>query len=221
PKRSERRTARGSAWAGVRPLVADQDEATPSVDVSREHRIEEDRSGLYSMAGGKLTTHRVMAEELVDRLEVVLRRTDGKPLLPCSTDTRPLREDPFDAFELQTSLRRRYRLSPRTASRLVRSWGLDASTLLHDGGAVGLSKIGDSDYRLAELRWAAMHESPETLNDLLERRTRTAFFARASAFNDARRASHYVAPFMGWSIEEANNQARLYRETIKRRFTVS
>ncbi len=54
-----------SSFAGVRPLVADPKAASES-SVSREHKIFKEDSGLYTIAGGKYTTYRTMAKEMVD-----------------------------------------------------------------------------------------------------------------------------------------------------------
>ena len=55
-----------STWAGLRPLVADR-RGNPS-DISRRHEIKQSEEGWWDVTGGKLTTYRLMAEEVVDRL---------------------------------------------------------------------------------------------------------------------------------------------------------
>jgi len=80
-----------SAWAGVRALIANPD-GSPS-DISRTHEIRRTADGWWDVAGGKLTTYRLMAEQCVNK--VVRRlggaypacRTAGEPLLP-PTETR-------------------------------------------------------------------------------------------------------------------------------------
>src|SRR2546425_33831 len=61
-----------SAWVGLRPLLR-EDHANPS-QVSREHRVLESPHGLISIAGGKLTTYRVMARDVVDRVAAARAR---------------------------------------------------------------------------------------------------------------------------------------------------
>lgn len=72
-------------WAGVRPLIA-QSDGSPS-DISRAHLIQMSQPGWLDVAGGKLTTYRLIAQQAVDRLgqELSLRgacRTDVEPLAP-------------------------------------------------------------------------------------------------------------------------------------------
>jgi glycerol-3-phosphate dehydrogenase len=59
-----------SAWAGIRPL-ANSGSSNPS-SISREHTITTDALGVINVAGGKLTTYRAMAAEIVDRAQLAL-----------------------------------------------------------------------------------------------------------------------------------------------------
>lgn len=87
-----------SAWAGLRPLVADP-KGDPS-DISRSHEIHNPEPGWWDVAGGKLTTYRLMAEQTVDEVVAALKgpaelprragacRTAREPLLPTPADAR-------------------------------------------------------------------------------------------------------------------------------------
>ena len=76
-----------SAWAGLRPLIADP-HGKPS-DISRAHQIRMTEPGWLDVAGGKLTTYRLMAEQAVDQIIAHL----GKDAPACSTAARPILED--------------------------------------------------------------------------------------------------------------------------------
>ena len=64
-----------SAWAGLRPLVADPN-GGPS-DVSRAHEIHNPEPGWWDVAGGKLTTYRLMGEQTVDQIVKKLKGLKG------------------------------------------------------------------------------------------------------------------------------------------------
>lgn len=81
-----------SAWAGVRPLLADP-KGGPS-DISRSHKITSPRPGWWNVAGGKLTTYRLMAEQAVDQIMRFL----GRSRVPCQTARLPLLEPADTAF---------------------------------------------------------------------------------------------------------------------------
>jgi glycerol-3-phosphate dehydrogenase len=74
-----------SAWAGLRPLLADPS-GKPS-DISRSHEIRTPEPGWWDVAGGKLTTYRLMAEQTVDQLIRWLRKANAVVgnLAPCRT----------------------------------------------------------------------------------------------------------------------------------------
>ena len=54
-----------SAWSGIRPLAADPD-AEDTANISRDHVITTGQDGMVTVSGGKWTTYRLMAEEVVD-----------------------------------------------------------------------------------------------------------------------------------------------------------
>jgi glycerol-3-phosphate dehydrogenase len=75
-----------SCWAGLRPLIADR-RGRPS-DISRRHVIQMAQLGWLDVAGGKLTTYRLIAEQAVDRLLRHLRQRAAR----CRTAEEPLRD---------------------------------------------------------------------------------------------------------------------------------
>ena len=74
-----------ATWAGIRPLATTPPGTRPS-SISREHRISRDSNGVIVVTGGKLTTYRSMAAEIVDEVERVIGRTHTR----CLTDSEPL-----------------------------------------------------------------------------------------------------------------------------------
>src|SRR5439155_16185576 len=76
-----------STWAGLRPLIGGNGNETgkPS-DISRAHQIRMTQPGWFDVAGGKLTTYRLMAEQMIDRAVNFL----GVNVKPCETATTPL-----------------------------------------------------------------------------------------------------------------------------------
>lgn len=77
-----------SAWSGLRPLISAGAAGTPS-DISRAHQIKEPQEAWIDVAGGKLTTYRLMAEQAVDRVVAKL----GNVVKTCETDSIPLLPD--------------------------------------------------------------------------------------------------------------------------------
>jgi glycerol-3-phosphate dehydrogenase len=74
-----------ATWAGIRPLAEAPAGTSPS-SISREHRISRDKKGMLVVTGGKLTTYRSMAAEIVDHVESELKRAHQQS----RTDLEPL-----------------------------------------------------------------------------------------------------------------------------------
>lgn len=81
-----------ATWAGVRPLIANGQEAGTPSDISRSHSIRMTEPGWFDIAGGKLTTYRLMAQQVVDRVT----RHIGQSKSACPTARSPL----LDAMSL-------------------------------------------------------------------------------------------------------------------------
>lgn len=209
------------AFAGVRPLVADGDEESPSGSVSREHKIYDDPSGLLSVTGGKLTTYRTMAEAVVKRALRRLPQERQAALGPSLTATLPLREDEFDVAELEAALESRYGLAPHRIAHLVRTHGLDAEELLRVAEPELRRPIGSSRYTYAEIPWCFGTECPVTLCDLLEHRMRLALFAIGQGLPDLDEITQVAAAAAGWDAERAREEAASYVSAVRTRYQIA
>ncbi len=165
-----------SAWAGIRPLVAHA--GTTANDASREHHIATSASGLISVTGGKLTTYRAMASEIVSVVERALGRTT---LTASATSDAPLPGAGDLLHEQEVSAARAIIPESETADQLVRAygdrwrmvWGLcEREPLLGD------RLDPDLPYIAAEVMWAAVAEGAWTVADVLVRRMPIAYERR-------------------------------------------
>ncbi len=85
-----------SSWAGVRPLI--HEEGKSASELSRKDEIFTSDTGLISIAGGKLTGYRKMAERVVNRITKQMEE-EGLKVAPCSTDKIPLCGSDFKKFK--------------------------------------------------------------------------------------------------------------------------
>jgi glycerol-3-phosphate dehydrogenase len=83
-----------SSWAGLRPLLANP-RGDPS-EISRSHEIRSPEPGWWDVAGGKLTTYRLMAEQTVNQIAKSLIKSGAlnREIAPCRTATEPLLASP-------------------------------------------------------------------------------------------------------------------------------
>ena len=147
------------SYAGLRPLLEAAEGA--SSDLSRDHAVLERVDGLLTVVGGKLTTYRRMAQDVVDRIAA----RDEVAAGPCVTASQPL-----------VGAAPRARLMGLAADPgLVRRHGVEAveiEALMRREPELAEPVVAGRGYRRAELVWAARHEGALEVDDLLDRRTR-------------------------------------------------
>jgi glycerol-3-phosphate dehydrogenase len=210
-----------SVYAGVRPLVADAGQDRPPSSVSREHRITEDASGLLSVAGGKLTTYRHMAEQIVDRVVKAMPAERRARVAACSTKKRPLRDESAGGPTLRKELAERFRLDARTTDRLVHTWGASALPMLERASPSTRTAITGSRYLLCEVAWSIEHECALDLCDVLERRVRVAVFAKGQGLTDLDALTEVFQAAGGFSDAQIEDEKERYRARVARRYQVN
>jgi glycerol-3-phosphate dehydrogenase len=157
-----------SAFAGVRPLVKSGGASTAAL--SRDHSIHIDSNGLLTIAGGKWTTYRHMAEDCVNRAALL----GGLPERDCLT--------------------RRLRLHGYAENSLS-VYGSDAAAILDLGQRAPLHPA--LPYTEAEVIWAVREEMARTVEDVLARRTRALLLNARAAMEMAPRVAEIIASESG------------------------
>lgn len=207
-----------SAWAGIRPLAATKPGTAPSSQ-SREHDIDVGPGGVIAISGGKLTTYRAMAEEIVDLAAERLRKrkarsTTARAVLPGGEIT-DLDEEIAVAADVCTDRRIAARLVRAYGSAWRRVWDLgEADERLRD------RVVPSSDAIRAELVHAARHEHGYALADILIRRTPVAFESRDHGFGAAADAAALVGGELGWSASDMGGAIAAYAAEVQRLFTI-
>jgi glycerol-3-phosphate dehydrogenase len=163
-----------ASWAGLRPLLATADgrEDVTTGDLSRRHAVFEDPPGLFTITGGKLTTYRAMAEDLVDRIV-----TSIGPARRCQTRSivLGLHGSPTEALTLARAGAAQLGLPPMAADRLVERYGDDwreAIRMIGEEPALGEPVIDRLPVLRVEVELARSREMAITDEDVLVRRTR-------------------------------------------------
>jgi len=157
-----------SAFAGIRPLVKSGGGSTAAL--SRDHSIHVDANGLLTIAGGKWTTYRHMAEDSVNRAAML----GGLPERDCVT--RSLRLHGY-------------------AEDSVSVYGSDAAAIAELGRSAALHPA--LPYTEGEVIWAVREEMARTVEDVLARRTRALLLNARAAMEMAPRVGQIVAAELG------------------------
>jgi glycerol-3-phosphate dehydrogenase len=205
-------------YAGLRPLASGQSE--PTSRISREHTVVAPVPGLVMVAGGKLTTYRVMARDAVDAAAHSLGGV-GRPAVPDSI-TDVVRLAGADGFETRSN----------QAAALARTSGLHRARIDHllarYGGLVdellalvagrpelGLPLPGAEDYLGAEVVHAVSHEGARHLDDVLTRRTRISIETFDRGIGSARAAAELMAAELGWDQARLDDEVDHYLRRVE------
>lgn len=211
-----------ATWAGLRPLIAG--EGGPNAAVSREHIIRRDDDGLITVAGGKLTTYRKMAAEVMDTVADALR-SGGVHVGGCPTADVPLpggvgiawRGDHLttlgpDGPEAERELAER--LGDDVADHLHQTYGgrwLDVARRAAEDPALGERLVPGLPYLWAEVDHAADTELVVTLRDFLRRRTQLEIRDVDQALAVAPAVAERLAPRLGWDLADQHDQLADFR----------
>jgi glycerol-3-phosphate dehydrogenase len=201
-------------YAGLRPLLSGEKEATSAL--SREHAVVEPMLGLFLVAGGKLTTYRVMAADVVDR---AARRLYNE--VESTTDELPLLgADGYESmWRRRAELgRRKIRLSTGTIEHLLERYGTLTADVLHlvDGDEELARPLdGAPEYLAAEVAYAVHAEGARHLDDVLVRRTRISFETAHRGVETARHAASVMAPLLGWDAAAAEAEIAAYGRAVE------
>jgi len=195
-----------SVFVGIRPLVKSGRSASTAA-LSRDHTIRVDSSGLVSIAGGKWTTYRRMAEDCIDQAAARSRL--------------PKRQ----VVTRQLSIHGFHQEPGRLGS--LAAYGSDSvavQEIVRDNPSMGEPLHPALPYCGAEVVWAVRAEMARTVEDVLARRTRALFLNARAASEMAARVAAIMAPELrqtnAWQLQQVNAFQQLARDYMMTGFPV-
>jgi glycerol-3-phosphate dehydrogenase len=216
-----------ATWCGVRPLLGADRAGAPSA-VSRDHQIVRRDDGIIVIAGGKLTTHRKMAEECVDAAALTIGLAGGRgPRRGCTTHRTPLPGavglgGPQDFERLRTQLASVFGVDDDRPRHLAQHYGvraLQVTQIASDTPQLASRLAADLPFVRAEIVYAARHELVLTLSDLLIRRLGLFYRALDQGLSVCEEAAQLLAPILGWSVQQSKRQVEAYAEEVAKNGT--
>ena len=187
-----------AAWAGLRPLIADGED-NPG-EISRKDEIWVGKRGMITVAGGKLTGYRLMAEKVADTIRTSASVAVGAS--PKDTGYLPGGEFDGEVGDLAAQISQQHNLGIHTAHRLASLYGSEY------GDVMSLGKdplIPDSKIISGEIAWAIEYEGAATLEDVFYRRTRAAWY-EPNACELLQPMASAMAKHTGWSQERVEQE---------------
>lgn len=181
-----------SVFVGLRPLAATENGTQKTKEVSRSHKITRTESGLLNLLGGKWTTYRQMAEDLVNRVGFEL---EGRKR-PCRTQKLKLWG---------------YSNSHLFGNESLSRYGSDLEKLKQysDNPVDNASLSPQFELSKNQILWSIREEMAVTLEDVLARRTRCLFLDAKESVEIAEKVASIMAREMGknedWITQELTN----------------
>jgi len=201
-------------WSGVRPLLR-ADGKKPS-EISRRDEIRVGPGPVVSIAGGKLTTYRRMAERVVQAVVELLGRQEcpgaGQSAL------RPL-VGGSNADQARARAATATAGEPRLEERLWATYGVAAARILDEARKSPAARAalgGLDELTAAEVEHAVHHEMAIELDDVLRRRSRAGMFRTAEACAAATDVARIMGRALGWNEEKIARDVDAFRRERSR-----
>ena len=182
-----------STFAGVRPVIGSGKE-DPSEE-SRDHIVLIE-DGLITVTGGKLTTFRLIALDVLEEARLFL------PDMPEINRDMPV----LDQIDMQLD----DSLDETARRRLLGRYGANAQALVSAAQPDELRSIRQTPFLWAELRWAARHENVQHLDDLLLRRVRVGLLLPQGGLAQIDRIRLICQPELGWDDARWDEEVAAY-----------
>jgi glycerol-3-phosphate dehydrogenase len=199
-------------YAGLRPLVAAAAD-TPTTKLSREHVVDVPVPGLATVAGGKFTTYRLMARDVVDAALADFPR----PVAESVTDQLPLLgADGLPAVRAAAQrLAEDYDVPLTTVEHLLNRYGALVPEVLEPVGrdrSLARPLLDGYPYLRAEVAYAVTHEGALHVEDVLARRIRLLIESPDAGVPAAPEVGVIMGGLLGWSRRRRALEVRRYQE---------
>lgn len=211
-----------STYAGIRPLIR-QEGAEHESDVSRKHEIFQTRDGVTAIAGGKSTTYRRMAEDLLfyllehKHLDYLSKPEYNKRGISRQPFRIGLRREEFDRITADENLINA--VHPDQLDYLYTQFGKGSLEILRNikkAPEKGLPLLEDYPHCAAEIEYILEHENAPKLIDILCRRTEAQWMIWHHLQPKlAEAVSEIMASYYGWSKEEKHSEIRGYLNYVE------
>lgn len=204
-----------AAWSGIRPLVTNPN-STDTQSISRNHVVDVSHSGLVTIAGGKWTTYRSMAEDTLDAAIKAHNLKAG----PCRTVGLFLEGGKDFAPTLYIRLVQDYGLESEVAQHLAATYGdkaFEVAKLAKVTGKrwpiVGKRLVSEFPYIEAEVKYA-LKEYACTAVDVISRRTRLAFLNVQAAEEALPRIVDIMGKELNWKEQKKKEELETAKQFL-------
>jgi glycerol-3-phosphate dehydrogenase len=180
-----------SVYAGLRPLAAPKEPGKSTKEVSRSHKIIVSDTGLITITGGKWTTYRKIAEDIIDKAI----RVRHLPKKKCQTE--------------QIAIHGNKITNAKDRENHLYIYGTDIPKIIalqNQEPELKEKLHPDYEYTMAEVAWAIRYEMARTIDDVLARRVRLLFLDARAAIASCEKVAQLLAKELGHDEIWTQNQ---------------
>jgi glycerol-3-phosphate dehydrogenase len=203
-------------WAGLRPLVKPEGDLAAS-SVSREHEIFVSPNGLLNIAGGKLTTARVMGYQVVDKAIELLGENFGmRSVPPTSTASEPLSGGDAESTARAQQMAPGVNLPDDVKERLLKHYGGNFTKIaeLVSVDPDAARSLGGHGLTAAEVRYAVEDEMAMTVTDFFTRRASLFYWTQDGGLDTVDAVAREMGGLLGWDMQQREQQINQYRRWV-------
>lgn len=210
-----------SSWAGIRPLI--HEEGKKPGEISRADEMMTSQTGLISIAGGKLTAYRKMAERVVDHVQTVLEKDGRRSFKSCQTLKTPLTgvagiSRQFQLFRQEKTAELTAKgIDRETAERLVTTYGRNTDEVIQLMESSNGRQQLHRDLLGADVMYAVLYEQALTVCDVLERRHPLFLFSHDQGRSVVEPVARLMAEMLAWSPERTEEEIEAAYRSISDR----
>lgn len=199
-----------STWAGLRPLI--EEEGKSASTLSRKDEIFESETGLLSIAGGKLTGYRKMAERIVDKVGLKMSEEQGIDLKDCQTEKTVLTGGVFTGTKdveryIEEVTKKLGAVDPslkQYGEYMVSNYGRQTTDIISNLNSDNINP--EVKLILSELAFTLENEATFTLLDFYERRTGRLYFHINSIERTKLEVLNYLAEYFSWNEKRKSEE---------------
>ena len=204
-------------WAGLRPLIAPEDDRNASA-VSREHEIFVSPKGLLTICGGKLTTARVMGQQVIDKaVDLLDRNYNMKGIAQSNTNVSPISGGDKEMIEAAGAKINTLAISAESKKRLTDLYGGNALIIAEmiENDSTAATDLGGYNIVAAEVRYAVQNEMAVTITDFFTRRAALFYWHRDGGLAIVDAVAEEMRVTLGWDDQKTKEMIEDYEQWVQ------
>jgi len=212
-----------AAWAGLRPLIHKEGKS-PS-ELSRKDEVFVSKSGLISIAGGKLTGYRIMSKKIVNQVMRSLHKSHQYKHVKCLTkniklsggefELEPTLKNMSEYLDNQFDEAKQTGIQPPEFKNLFYRYGTNTSVITHKAyDYYNETRDTNQAWLMAEIWYAIEHEMVISLEDFFIRRTEQLYFDKEKCIEILEKTAEVMKVMLAWTEDKKTEELEKFKQNL-------